>query len=48
MAQGRRRQIDVSLDVTGGRAVVSRLHDETNDGEADGVPQRAQLLGVSV
>ena len=48
VAQGRRRQIDVSLDLTSRCAAVPRLHDKSQDCETNGVSERAQLLGVSV
>src|SRR6186713_943975 len=48
VAQGRGGQVDTGLNVTRCRAPVSRLHDETQDREANGVTERAQLFGVTV
>lgn len=38
----------MGLDLPCGRAAISRLHDESQNCQAYGMAQRAQLLGVSV
>ena len=48
VAQGGRRQIDVPLNVSGCRSGLARLDDEPQDREANGVPQSAELLRVTV
>ncbi len=47
MAQCRRGQRDVGLDVPCGAASVTCLHHKAQDAQAHGVSQRAELLGVS-
>jgi hypothetical protein len=48
MAQRRRGQIHVALDLPGGHAACATLNHETQDGEPYRVPQGSQLLSVTV
>jgi hypothetical protein len=47
VTEGRGGQVDVTLDLARRRAIRSGLHDEPEDSEADRVPERAELVGVS-
>jgi hypothetical protein len=44
VAEGRRRELDVFLDRTGGSPLWAGLDDEAEDGETHGVAESAKLL----
>src|SRR5687768_11321289 len=48
VAQRRGGQIDLCLDVAGGHASVSALHDAAQNREPNRMAERAQLFGVTI
>src|SRR5688500_2435406 len=48
VAQRRGRDVDLRLDLTGRGAFRPRLHDVTQDAEANGMPQGSELLGMQI
>src|SRR4029077_2953781 len=48
VAERRRGDVQLVLDVARRRAVGAPLHDVAEDRETDGVSQRAELLGVTI
>lgn len=47
MTQGRRRHVDVALDVARARAFAAGLHDEAQNRQTNRMAERAELLGTS-
>jgi hypothetical protein len=47
VAQGRCRQPDVRLDITSRRAPILALHHISQNGEANRMAKRTELLGVT-